>query len=283
MNLNHLFLFKTVVEIGNITEAAKLLHMSQPAITMQMKRLEDKLDIPLITSYPKGIKPTDAGLVLLYYCEKFKEIEEQMWRSMEEYRDGNKGHIIIGAPLELRTYLLQKMKASFVKNYPGIEIEERTVNDDDIEGYVKRGIIDLGLTLNKDIDHFKSRITLLTHDGLILFSAVPDHNTLYISNKLLFNDEPELMQKYEKVITVENAELVKQAVSAGLGDGVSLNCTILSEITHQLVTVKEVLRTNPISIITRPAEKIQNSVKIFTNHVKTLTCFSTAKMKNEEN
>jgi DNA-binding transcriptional LysR family regulator len=267
MNLNNLFLFKTVVEIGNITEAAKQLHMSQPAISMQMKRLEEKFEIPLIASYPKGIKPTDAGLVLLHYCEKFKEIEEQMWRSMEEYRDGNKGHIIIGAPLELRTYLLQKIKASFIKSYPGIEIEERTVHDHDIESYVKRGIIDLGLTLNKDIDHLESRITLLTQEQLILFSNTSNNKTLYISNKLLLSDESELMQRYDKVIVVENAELVKQAVSAGLGDGVTLRCTMLPEVTHHLVNVKQVVRTVPISIITRPAEKIQNSVKIFINHV----------------
>ncbi|PLS14991.1 hypothetical protein CVD28_25050 [Bacillus sp. M6-12] len=269
MNLHNLLLFKQVVEVGNMTEAAKLLHMTQPAISMHIKRMEKKFSVPLITSYPKGIKPTDAGKVLLQFCEKFKDIEEQMWRSMEEYREGNKGHIIIGAPIELRTYLLPPIIAHFFMSFPGIQIEERTVRDHEIETYVKRGIIDIGLSLNKEINHLESRITMFTSNPLLLFTG---HTTdmdsnLYITDKAIMTDEPELIKRYQNIHLVDSPELAKQAVIAGLGDGIALRCTIEAELKFNLIKIIQEIRVDTVSILTRPAERIQNSVRVFINHV----------------
>ncbi|MCG2774379.1 MAG: LysR family transcriptional regulator, partial [Desulfobacterales bacterium] len=78
INLNQLRAFFLAVREKSITKAAESLYVTQPAVTMQVKSLEQDLDLKLFRKYGKGLELTDAGEVLFGYAERVFEIVEEM-------------------------------------------------------------------------------------------------------------------------------------------------------------------------------------------------------------
>ncbi|MFC7749066.1 LysR family transcriptional regulator [Paenibacillus thermoaerophilus] len=90
-------MFTAVAETGSITEAANRLMISQPAVSMQLKRLEQEMGVTLFSPSGRGILLTDAGKTFLEHAKRMMSMEDQLLRAMGEYREGRKGHILLGA------------------------------------------------------------------------------------------------------------------------------------------------------------------------------------------
>ncbi|MDZ5470422.1 LysR family transcriptional regulator [Bacillus sp. 31A1R] len=263
MNIKNLETFLVVAKTGNISEAAKTLFISQPSLSMKMKRLEEQLGVPLLSTHSKGIKLTDAGEVFFNYAEKITFMQDQLMRELSQFREGKKGHIIIGAPYEIYSYILPELIAEFIKKHPGIEIENRLVEETDTESFVKNGEIDLAFTINEEIDHYASRVFLYQKDEWVEVSTnsrVPV-NQMYCTNRthLVLNKQ----SINNKTIIVENIDIVKRNVLAGLGSGIVLRGVVEKEINESSLTVTRSIREVNISVITRPAEKLQYSLRRF--------------------
>jgi len=78
INLNQLRAFFLAARERSITKAAQALYVTQPAVTMQIKSLEQDLEVKLFRKYGKGLDLTDAGEVLFGYTERMFEIVEEM-------------------------------------------------------------------------------------------------------------------------------------------------------------------------------------------------------------
>jgi DNA-binding transcriptional LysR family regulator len=133
VNTRNLSLFLTVANSNSISEAARSLMISQPAVSMQMKRLEESFGVHLVTYLPRGLKLTDAGHVLKEYAERILFTEAQLLRNMEGFRDGRIGHIIIGSSHDIGTYYVPQKLSEFVHKNGDIHIEMKVFKDDEIE------------------------------------------------------------------------------------------------------------------------------------------------------
>lgn len=76
MDLKQMEYFKTVVDMGNINQAAKTLHMSQPPLSMSMKRLEDELGVVLFKRGTRHVTLTEAGTILYQRAKRILELTE---------------------------------------------------------------------------------------------------------------------------------------------------------------------------------------------------------------
>ena len=76
MNLRHLSVFHGVAKAGSVNAAARLLHTSQPAVSRELRTLEERLGAPLFDRLPRGMRLTEAGQVLLSYAERIFGLEE---------------------------------------------------------------------------------------------------------------------------------------------------------------------------------------------------------------
>jgi len=74
MNLHHLKVFLAVAETGAISAGAERLHISQPAVTREIRELEGRLGLPLFDRQPRGVTLTEAGQRLLAYAEARRQI-----------------------------------------------------------------------------------------------------------------------------------------------------------------------------------------------------------------
>lgn len=214
MNTNHLSLYKRVIMKGSISKVAKEIHVSQPAISAMLRRLEQEVGVPLYTIVGRNITPTDAGLTLLEFAESILSSEEQIYRAMEEYHKGNRGRIVVGVSQVIGTYVLPKIILSFNEKHSNITVDLDIREDKEIEKLVKLGNVDIGLTLTPPEDHFAMRITKISNEEFI---GIQPPFPIHSKKVLIPSDIPFSMdgQIKEQTVSIFSTEAVKQFVMGG--------------------------------------------------------------------
>ena len=140
--LRHLLL---IAEHGTFTEASRHAHLSQPALTASIRRLEDHFGTPLLTRGRRGAELTAAGAVLLPRARAAFAALEDGRRAVEEIAELRAGEVRIGAGAASCTYLLPPYIAAFRRAHPGIRFRLREALPDAVLEEVERGDVDLGV------------------------------------------------------------------------------------------------------------------------------------------
>jgi LysR family transcriptional regulator, transcriptional activator of the cysJI operon len=120
--------FRTVAHHLNFSRAAEELLLTQPAVTQQVKALEDELGVPLFDRSGGRISLTAGGKVLLPFADKIREVSDQAFAAIAETTGEQAGDLVIGASQTIGQYLLPNFVAGFVKAYPRIRIIARSGN-----------------------------------------------------------------------------------------------------------------------------------------------------------
>ena len=113
--------FVTVVEFNSFTKAGDLLGRSQPAISLQINRLEGLLDETLIIKEGKNLALSDAGETIYEYAKQILSLNDL---AVSEYSKSTvMGKVRLGIPSEFATILLPKIVGRFAKAYPNVTLE----------------------------------------------------------------------------------------------------------------------------------------------------------------
>jgi len=113
--------FVTVADVGGYTQAAELLGRSQPALSLQIKRLEEILQTRLFSRNKQRLEVTEAGQRLLEYARQILAINDEILN--EFTAPSMTGSIHLGIPSEFATTLLPKVVGRFAKAYPNVTLE----------------------------------------------------------------------------------------------------------------------------------------------------------------
>ena len=245
MNRNHLALFRAVAEAGGFSRAADVVHVSQPAISMQVAELEDALGTPLFDRLPRGVRLTDAGTVLLGYAQRIAALEAEAERAMRELRGLERGRLAVGASKTIGGYLLPTVLGEFRRRHPGVELQLVIDNTAAIKTRLVDGTVDLGLIEGALPQDEEIRAKVFHEDELIVI-APPGHPLAgnapgrrrpravtgrQLCAQPLILREPgsgtrETLlraltaveaEPREVALTISNTEAIKRAVIAGLG------------------------------------------------------------------
>lgn len=84
MKMAQLEAFYNVVEYGSISKAARKGHLTQPAVSMQVRDLESHFKVQLLERSNKGVKPTPAGMVLYEYCRQIMMLKQDLNNKLKE-------------------------------------------------------------------------------------------------------------------------------------------------------------------------------------------------------
>lgn len=123
MDIKHLKYFIAIVEEGNITSAAKRLHISQPPLSMQLKLLEEELGMTLVERGSRNITLTDAGRLLYKHACKIVSLTTTAIKEIEDFDNGVKGTLRLGTISSSGTALLSHRMIEFNKDNPNISFE----------------------------------------------------------------------------------------------------------------------------------------------------------------
>ncbi|MDX1824482.1 MAG: selenium metabolism-associated LysR family transcriptional regulator [Thiohalomonadales bacterium] len=137
--------FQTVARLLSFTKAAEELHMTQPAVTFQVRQLEEQFNTRLFDRTHNRISLTEAGKRVHECAERIFELYAEMDNSVRELTGDISGVLILGASTTIAEYMLPALLGDFKAKYPDITIRLKVANTDGIVSQVESNAIDLGV------------------------------------------------------------------------------------------------------------------------------------------
>jgi len=252
MSDRRLQVFYTVARLLSFTKAAETLHMTQPAVTFQVRQLEDHFNTRLFDRTHNKIVLTDAGQKVYFYAEKIFELNSEMEHSLRALSEDTSGTLSIGGSTTIAQYTFPTLLKGFREKYPELSIRICEANTEGIVAKVESSMIDLGIVeapvLNQDLD-----VDIFRADELVLIMH-PEHelaNKEYVKPLDIINlpfitrEEGSgtksvifdyfTKHKIEKnniniCMELGNSESVKGAVETGIGVSILSKTTIEKEL-----------------------------------------------------
>jgi len=250
--------FETVVNCGSVSGAARQLHLTPPAVSLQLRDLENTIGIPLLERSDKGLIPTLAGQELFSVCEGIQASLAQFGENITELKGVDHGVVSVGVVSTAR-YFAPTVLAEFMKLYPDIKIQlqvgNREVTMEKLEGME----LDFAIT-GFPPDHFEVKKEFISKHPQIIIAA-PQHELSGrsdISLSALKNETFLLREPGSGTRTVADKlfsrskglpsqglefgsnETIKQAVMAGMGIAVISAHTVAAELAEKRLVALDI-------------------------------------------
>jgi DNA-binding transcriptional LysR family regulator len=145
INLNQLRAFYFAAREKSVTKAAEILYVTQPAVTMQIKALEEALGLKLFKKYGKLLELTEVGTVLFDYGKKVFDTVEQMEYALKGYMELAQGSLTIGTTRSFARHLMPGLISRFQEEFPGVKISLKEGSSQEIANDLVEFKYDLGI------------------------------------------------------------------------------------------------------------------------------------------
>ena len=252
--------FCRVAEQQSISAAARMLHISQPAVTQHIKFLEDSFQTTLFIRSRNGVLLTDSGSILLAHARRVSELAEAVTEKLRQKDSQLQGRIRLGASTTIAGYFLPKILVAFKKEHPSVEIEITGGNSNAVINALLSQRIDVGLIEAPCSRHDLKKETFFEDEIVVIVSAKhPLASKKSISLKKLLQypvvlREPgsgtrqciegslkqnNIALNHLKIVQeLPNTEAIKRVVAAGLGVGfISKTCLPYQDANSSLKTI----------------------------------------------
>lgn len=261
-NFHQLHIFYTVAEKGSFSAAAQALHMTQPAVTMQIQALEDYFGTKLLHRSTKKIELSEAGRALLPFARKSIDLVKETEVTMSKFTHMLQGRLQLGASLTIGEYVLPRLLGPFGQQYPKITISMKVINTAQILEEIRSHQLNFGL-IEAPVEHPDMQIDAVMHDELKLivpaghplaaFEQVEMEEVLQYpfilreqgsGTRQVMEEELRLrnieMNSVRAVMELGSTGAVKSAVEAGLGVAILSPSSVKHEVALGLVKVIDI-------------------------------------------
>jgi DNA-binding transcriptional LysR family regulator len=174
MNLNQLKIFYLAAKYGSLSAAAEELHITQPAVTKGIQRLQEYYEIKFFNRFGKKLALTDTGESLYKIAEKIFEMEIQAEESIRDFQHRKRGHIRILSSESFGAYYLPSIINPFSKSNPQMRISVNILPTEQVVENTAKLNNDLGF-ISYPIEHKKLLIREVLEDKFVLI-APPGHS-----------------------------------------------------------------------------------------------------------
>jgi DNA-binding transcriptional LysR family regulator len=237
INFSQLRSFHAVAKTGSITQASKLLSVSQPTITKQLQLLESFYQINLINRHARGISLTELGKKLFEITLNIFELEEEAIQLFSSNLNINKGTLVTGTS---GSYYIIRLVKEFKKLHPGIKLKiissnSNSILDDIIDYKIDVGVIGKPFSKNTkstiySIPYIKQKIVIIAGRGHKFYNkktiSIKELNDLDFINRERGSETRSVFEaalaksetKINSIMEVERITMV-QAVKDNMGLG----------------------------------------------------------------
>ena len=145
LNFHQLHVFHAVAGTGSFSKAAEALSITQPAVSIQVRKLEKALGSPLLHRTRKGPQLTDTGRMVLGYTQRIFALSQEMQEQVLDIQGLKAGRLTIGSSTTPGEYILPWVIGRFQELYPEIEVSLSISNTQTIVDRIKNRELDLGM------------------------------------------------------------------------------------------------------------------------------------------
>lgn len=256
LTFRQLQVFEAVARLGSVTRAAEELHLTQPAVSMQIRQIEQSVGLPLIEQVGKRLQQTDAGAVMAHHARLIAEQLRDIEGAIEDLKGGDTGRLRISVATTVN-YFTTRLLAAYCREYPRVEVSLDVTNREAVIRHIAENSADIVLMgqppAGLDVvaepfmenplvviaapDHELTRhqrIPLRTLEQYPFLIREPGSGTRLAMERFFSDHRINLSRRIE----MSSNEAIKQSVEVGLGLGVVSGHTIALELeAHRLVVL----------------------------------------------
>ena len=258
----------------SFTVAAREAFVSQPAVTVRIKKLEEHLGVELFTRMPSGLRLTPAGNVFYDYVQKLEIMASEAHRAAKDIAEGDEAHLYLGANRSATSYMLPGLLVTFRREHERVRIRTEVESSDKLLERLFAGYLD-AVIVEQAVDEERFMVTPLLKDEVIvicredhelaskplctledlcaspLITHEPDSGTRQLLGERLSLEEksdndlnivmelgsPEAV-KGAVVMELQSSELVKEMTAKGLGIGLVSRLSMSDQMRPQGLVIR---------------------------------------------
>jgi LysR family nitrogen assimilation transcriptional regulator len=148
MDIKGLRFFQGVLRYKSITKASEHLYIAQPALGLQIRKLETELGVQLFQRHSRGVTPTEAGLLLAEHAEVILRQVERARQDLQDYSKSPRGRVTIGLSPTTSQLLATTLAERVREAYPEIVLSISEGLSEQLMEWVEKERVDLALTYN---------------------------------------------------------------------------------------------------------------------------------------
>jgi len=271
--------FRAVAENLNFRKAAEQLFLTQPAITLQIKALENDLGMRVFDRTGGKITLTRQGSVLLEYANKLANLASEAEQRLGSSDGSVVGELALGTSTTIAQYVLPRLLGAFQNEYPQIQFSLQSGNTSEVVHWLLAGKVALGLIEGPARERGVRTEPFMEDELILILPPGFDSGRLapaqFLATNLLMREQGsgsrrvvELalekadfkLKAFKKVMELDSTEAIKSAVEAGLGVGFVSRWAITKELelgTLKVAEVTGVRATRHFTLISRTGPEPQ--------------------------
>ncbi len=294
MDIKCLEYFQKIAEIKSISKVANKYHISQPALSQQMQKLEDSLGRKLFIRSNRGVKLTHAGELVLKYADNIIRTHDKMLNELEEQE---KSEIKIEAHYNIATYCLPCALLKIQKQFPTHNYNLISGFSDEIEEDVLNDICEVGfITSNpqeKDlVSHnvITEKVVLISSENYhipdkIKIEEVLKHPLIILKGKCIIKDNLNMalndlgysIDDLNIIAALESTEAIKTLVKKGHGLGFVPYNAVKEEFSYnriQISRIEDYSLDYNVFMINKKFDKLSSETRVFIEGFKKLGSYA---------
>lgn len=293
MEDHKLKVFCTVAETKSFSKTSEIIHLTQPAVSLQIQALEEIYETKLFDRSSSFINLTPAGEILYRYAKDILNLYAEAEKEIGRITGLIKGSITIGASTTIGNYVLPPVIADFKKTHPKIKINVFIGNTKRIVDLLNSGSIDIGLVEGETSKHKMKTEPIITDE--LTFIVPPFHpwakkkvvSILEVTKEpFILREEGsgtrQIIEKYlfshgintsdmRIALVLGSTESIKEAVENGMGISIVSRWAARKAVKHgslKLVTPKEEKILRNFSLIMQKSAVLSHAVDEFLAYLK---------------
>jgi DNA-binding transcriptional LysR family regulator len=236
LNLDQLRALVEVVELGGFSAAARRLNLTQPAVSLQIRELENRFDAPLVKRVGKRAYATDAGRELIEHARVIFDSTNQAMAAMRRLKGGGGlGRVHLASGPATLAYLLMPVLQKLRAEHPDLDLAVSTGNTGEITERMLRDTVDLGVT-GLPVDEKLFETTVIRDMKMVAIMPASDADIPDVVTPADLARRPLILTRQrsnyrqlardwlraagldvEGAMEIDNISVIKQMVSAGFG------------------------------------------------------------------
>ncbi|MFC4775628.1 LysR family transcriptional regulator [Paenibacillus sp. GCM10023252] len=289
MNISQLETLLTISKTMSFRKAGELLNLTQPAVSAQIKSLEDEFKTLLIDRN-QPVTLTDHGQVFLEHAQRMLTIVEELKQKLSDLSQTPQGHIVLGTTSSIAIQILPRVLSYFQNQFPLIKTTIHSMPSSQVMTAVENGNVDIGITYlterNPNVDssvlyydtfelvvsphhpmsHLKHTKVEALRDIPIIMLAPDTLGRKYVDQIFRkYNIQPNI------VMELSSSEEIKRMVEINLGAAVVSKLSIANELrlgTLKMIKVNELEISHPVGVVYKSGRYLSTAMQQFLSDLK---------------